>query len=203
MSDDEYLSDHASDIESYDGADDEENESLITPSDPNEGFDEDDDELEYEEDDADFNSEEEVDEDLEPEEEIIDLKSVSKYNKELIVVKPENMITSNVLTSYNMTEIVSIRATQIAKFNNCLVDVSDLTDPIKMAKRELMMRKCPLTLRRIVGEIKDPKTGELQSYVEFWDVNTMQFAVEYTDVWVYKKHNWRFDFLVFVFMAQA
>ena len=178
MSDDEYLSDHASDVESYD--DEEVEEIMTTPADPVEGFDEDeelDDEIE-ELDDPEHETEETgLDDDLS-----VDLKSVSKYNKEIIVVKPENRITGHVLTLYNMTEIISIRSTQIAQHNNCMVDITGLTDPIKMAKRELMMRKCPLILRRVIGDIKDPKTGEPQTYVEFWDVNTMQFATEYMDV---------------------
>ena len=181
MSDDEYLSDHASDVENYEGGvDDTDDNALVTPADPTEGFDEDE-ELDDEEVEEIDEEVEEID-DGEPDEDIVDLKSVSKYNKEVIVVKPENRITSHILTLYNMTEIISIRSTQIAQHNNCMVDITGLTDPIKMAKRELMMRRCPLVLRRVIGDVKDPRTGEMQTYVEFWDVNTMQFATEYTDV---------------------
>lgn len=119
------------------------------------------------------------DELLEEEEEELDLKTVSKFNREIIVSKPENRRTSNVLNRYETTELISIRATQIAEYNNCLVDTTGLDDPILMAKRELMQLKCPLILRRTIGEVKDKKTGNEKIYMEFWNPNEMTFAVRY------------------------
>jgi DNA-directed RNA polymerase subunit K/omega len=102
--------------------------------------------------------------------------------QEIIVIRPEERITSNVMSKYEMTEVVSQRATQIAMYNNCMVDITGLTDPIKMAKRELKMRMCPETLRRQVGELKDPKTGEVKVYYEMWCPNSMTFSMDYPDV---------------------
>lgn len=194
--DDRYISDNESDFSDYDddyiggveGEDDGDVELLVTPADPNEGVDEESD-IEYDASDDDTKVDDDDDsppkdpdeiEEYEDEEEI-DIKQVSNYNKEIIVVKPENRRTSHIISKYEMTEIVSIRATQISQHNNCMVDISDLDDPIKMAKRELMMRKTPLVLRRHVGDLRD-KDGNVQSYYEFWDPNEMAFATVYPDV---------------------
>lgn len=111
----------------------------------------------------------------------IDVSTVSKHNKEIIVVTPGLRRTSSVMSKFEMTENVSIRATEIAQYSNCMVDITGLDDPIKMAKRELMMRMSPLTLRRYVGERKNARGGS-DSYYEMWDPNEMTFAVTYTDV---------------------
>jgi DNA-directed RNA polymerase subunit K/omega len=100
----------------------------------------------------------------------------------VIVVKPEKRKTSHIMSLFEMTEYISIRATQISQYNNCMVDTTGLTDPIDMAKRELMMRKCPLVLRRHVGYRKNKLTGVAESYFEYWNPSNMQFAKEYPDV---------------------
>lgn len=128
---------------------------------------------------ADSNDEGEVTE-PEPEPEL-DIRSVSQYNKEIVIVRPENRVTPHVLNLFEMTEIVSIRATQIAQYANCMVDIKGLDDPIKMARRELMMRKCPLVLKRTLGERRDAD-GEVRTYAESWFPNEMTFAVTYSDV---------------------
>lgn len=114
-----------------------------------------------------------ADEDAEPE---FDIKTVSDYNKEVIIVREADRLTRNVLSVAEMTEIVSIRSVQIQEKNNCLVDITGLTDPRKMAQRELMERMCPLYLRRLVGD------DGSNSYYEVWNPNKMTFATVYTDV---------------------
>lgn len=114
-----------------------------------------------------------ADENAEPE---FDIKTVSDYNKEVIIVREADRLTRNVLSVAEMTEIVSIRSVQIQEKNNCLVDITGLTDPRKMAQRELMERMCPLYLRRLVGD-----DGTI-SYYEVWNPNKMTFAIVYTDV---------------------
>lgn len=198
--DNDYISDHESDFSTYSNEyeggkaeDTGDDDMLIAPADPDEVAEEsdneyfDDSDTEAKEDDEDAPTgepaEQEIEEEYEEEEpDFVDLKKVSNYNKEIIVVKPENRRTSHILSKYEMTELVSIRATQISQFNNCMVDITGLDDPIKMAKREISLRKSPLILRRHVGDLKDPKTGEIQSYYEYWDPNQMQFAVQYLDV---------------------
>lgn len=106
-----------------------------------------------------------------------DIRKISNHIKEIIIVKPENRITSNVMSKFEMTEYVSIRTAQIAEYNNCMVDITGLDDPVNMAKRELMQRKCPLMLRRSIGRrlIK----GEYVQHYEDWNPAEMTFAVIY------------------------
>lgn len=96
--------------------------------------------------------------------------------REVIVVAPHRRRTPNIISSFEMTELISIRATQISQFNNCMVD-TNYDCPIKQAKLELMMRKSPLKIIRDVGErIVD---GVLRPHVEHWYPNTMMFSVTY------------------------
>lgn len=104
-----------------------------------------------------------------------DIKSVSQYNSEINIVPAEDRQSRSVLSVSEITAIISIRAAQIQDKNNCLVDISGLTDPRKMAMRELMMRKCPLYVRRCVDG-----TGA-DSVYEIWDPNAMTFAITYNE----------------------
>lgn len=118
-------------------------------------------------------------EDVADESSDVDLKDVSKYNREIVIVHPDDRRTSDILSKFEMTEIISIRATQISQFNNAMVDIAGLTSPIDIAKRELMNRMCPLMLRRMVGELKNEKTGVLELYAEDWCPNDMIFSTTY------------------------
>jgi DNA-directed RNA polymerase subunit K/omega len=125
---------------------------------------------------------EQSDDEVDVVDEKIDLSKISDYNKEIVAVKPENHCTSNILSRYEMAEIISIRATQISQHNNCCVDITGLDNPTDMAKRELMMRMNPLVLRRHVGDLKNAKTGNVESYYEMKNPNEMQFSVTYNNV---------------------
>ncbi len=87
-------------------------------------------------------------------------------------VVPDHMRqTSNILSEFEQTELISIRSEQISRYNNPFVDCVGLSDPTSMAGRELSMRRSPLMISRIVGEIKaDMKRV---SVVEHWDPNLM------------------------------
>ncbi len=108
-----------------------------------------------------------------------DIRSISNHVKEIIIVRPENRMTSNVMSKYEMTEYCSIRAEQIAEYNNCMADITGLSDPVLMAKRELMQRRCPLMLRRAVGSRMI--RGELVAHYEDWNPAEMTFAVAYPE----------------------
>lgn len=110
-----------------------------------------------------------------------DIEIQSSTIKEIIIIANERRMTSNIMNQYEMTEYISIRCEQIAKYNNCMVDTTGLIDTISMAKRELMMRECPLTLRRHVGD-RISKSGVVTSYYEYWDPAQMIFAISYDDV---------------------
>lgn len=95
-----------------------------------------------------------------------------KYkHKKIIIIRPENRRTSHHMTQCEITEIISIRASQIAKKNQAFVDIENMTDPVKIATKELLSNMCPYILRRKVGEIVE--NGQIVEYIEFWDVNTM------------------------------
>jgi hypothetical protein len=114
----------------------------------------------------------------EPEPEIKDftvLEEETKYNREVFIVEPDKRQTSNILSTYERTEIKSIRGTQIAQFNNAMVDYGNLSDPVAIAELELNSRMCPLMLRRSLGEIKNPKTGQMELWAEDWNPNEMMF----------------------------
>lgn len=107
----------------------------------------------------------------------IDIEPVARVNKE-IIVKPENRRTTNMMSVYEMTECISIRTEQIAQHNDCFVSCADLDDPQKMAERELMAHKCPLRIRRFVGERVLPD-GSIANCYEDWSVTELAFAVDY------------------------
>jgi DNA-directed RNA polymerase subunit K/omega len=112
----------------------------------------------------------------------LDLSSVSSHNIEIIVVKRENHRTSDILSHFEMTELVGIRATQISQNGGCFTDTTGLTNPTDMAKRELMARQCPLVVRRYVGIRRNPATGLPAHYYEYKSPREMVFEVIYDDV---------------------
>lgn len=71
--------------------------------------------------------------------------------KHEIIVKSENRITSNMLSIYEFIELISIRASQIANGSYVFTDVNGYSDPIEMAKKELIDNKCPLYVKRAIG----------------------------------------------------
>jgi len=83
--------------------------------------------------------------------------------KRIKLVPYEKYKTSHQLTEYEMVEIVSLRASEIERGSPVFVDITGLTNPIDMAKKELYERKCPLILRRFVDTVN----------YEDWDINMM------------------------------
>jgi len=94
---------------------------------------------------------------------------------DVIVIKPEDRRTSHVLSKFEITSIISTRATQIAKYNNPMIAIGNLDDPAKIARAELEQRKVPLVLRRQVGEVKAGK--KVIKYFELWNPNEMTFTL--------------------------
>jgi DNA-directed RNA polymerase I, II, and III subunit RPABC2 len=91
-----------------------------------------------------------------------------EVRKEIIYVTPENSITSEIMTRYEYTEIISIRAKQIEDGGPCFTSIENLTDPIDMAEKEMRDRMCPLDITRMLSEY----VGEL------WHANEMGFTEE-------------------------
>lgn len=89
-----------------------------------------------------------------------DLDNESKVQ---FIVKGDDKITSNILTIYEITELIGIRATQISQGSPVFINIENISDPIEMAKKEIINNKCPLYIKRFIG---------LDKY-ELWDPNTM------------------------------
>ena len=84
------------------------------------------------------------------------------------IVPPDERITDNRLQKSEAAYIIAMRSEQIAKFAKSFTATSGLHDPVAIAFKELLDRRCPLTLRRAVG------TGPAgESLVEEWNVREM------------------------------
>ena len=100
---------------------------------------------------------------------IINIKESNKHEfkpnlqKEIFFLRPDQRVTSEIITKFELCRVISIRAKQIEKDNLVFTDVTGLTDPIKMAEKEINDRKCPLS---IVRKLND-------NLAEKWDVNEM------------------------------
>lgn len=92
---------------------------------------------------------------------------------EIIVVDPEERITSNIITDPEFTEATGIRAAQIEQGTPVFTDVTGLTDPIKMAHKEFYDRKNPLILERVIEQ------RGYTYYVEHWIVREMTYLSRY------------------------
>lgn len=84
-------------------------------------------------------------------------------HKNIIIVPPEYRKTSEIMTEYEFTEVISHRAKQIENGSPVFTDVGNETDPIKMAELEIKRKKCPLAIRRIHNGL----------VAEVWHVNEM------------------------------
>lgn len=88
---------------------------------------------------------------------------------EIVYKLPEDRITSEVMTKFELTEVISIRAKQIENdISVIFVDVENLTDPIEIAKKEIIEKKCPLSIVRMITD----------KIAEKWHVNEMAIPYE-------------------------
>lgn len=71
-------------------------------------------------------------------------------NKETIKdsYKTEDRITIPVLTKYERARLIGERAEQIARGSPPMVDVGELTDPVLIAEKELILKRIPLMIKR-------------------------------------------------------
>ena len=84
-------------------------------------------------------------------------------HKEIIIVADEKRKTSEIITKFEFTEVVSNRAKQIENGGKIFTDIGSLSNPIEMAELEIKMKKCPLSIRRMISS----------NLAEIWDVNEM------------------------------
>jgi DNA-directed RNA polymerase I, II, and III subunit RPABC2 len=90
-------------------------------------------------------------------------KYVNEAHKEIIVVPNQYRKTSEVITKFEYTDVTSNRAKQIENGSPIFTDIKDESDPIKMAEMEIRMKRCPLSVRRLISS----------NICEIWDVNDM------------------------------
>ena len=94
-------------------------------------------------------------------------KYENESHKEIIIVPPQHRLTSEILTKFEYTEVVSQRAKQIENGSPIFVEIGDEMDPIKIAEMEIKQKKCPLSIRRM----QNNTIGEI------WQVNEMGLPV--------------------------
>jgi len=118
--------------------------------------------------------EEDNDNDQEPDV-IIDEKQVLKERyeykpaliKEITFLHPNNRLTSECMTKFEYSEVISIRAKQIENGGICFTDIKNLTDPREMAIKEIADKQCPLTVIRMLTDVLG----------ERWNIN--ELAIPY------------------------
>ena len=74
-------------------------------------------------------------------------------------------ITEPILTKYEKARILGLRATQISKGAQPLVDVGDMKDALKIAEKEFNIGNIPLIIRRHMpdGSFEDWTLKELKN----------------------------------------
>ena len=84
-------------------------------------------------------------------------------NNDLVISKPEDRITSNIMTIYEFSYILAIRARHIDDGGPVYVDIEGLTTTRAMAMREIVQKKSPLSIMRKLSKNR----------AEIWAVNDL------------------------------
>jgi DNA-directed RNA polymerase subunit K/omega len=90
-------------------------------------------------------------------------KQKTKHINKIYIVDPKDFVCSDVLSCFEYAEIIGTRATQLNAGGKIYVEYGNLEDSDMIAKWELYNRKCPLDIKREVGD----------DHVEIWNPNTM------------------------------
>lgn len=83
------------------------------------------------------------------------------------VVRKEDRRMRPIMTPYMLAQTVSARVALLCTDPTVFCDVTGMTDPIKMAYKELFERKCPLIIECDVGN----------GYIEQWSPNEMEINI--------------------------
>mgnify|MGYP003950804221 CR=1 FL=1 len=106
----------------------------------------------------------------------IEQEDINNSNIDTIFVIPNNeRMTSEKLTSYEIAEIINFRAVNISQGGCVYTNVEGIDNPIDMAKKELIDRKCPLYIKRSVG------CNENGNLIEKWSPNECIFDLSLDD----------------------
>jgi DNA-directed RNA polymerase subunit K/omega len=90
-------------------------------------------------------------------------KYVNEIHREIVIIPSNYRKTSEIMTKFEFTEVISHRAKQIENGGKIYTDILDEGNPIKMAEMEIRMRRCPLAIRRLLSH----------NLAEIWEVNEM------------------------------
>lgn len=91
---------------------------------------------------------------------------VQASSQTLVIIPDNERITSNVLTTFEATRLVAVRAQQLAINGSTML--KKYSSPIDIAKQELFNRKIPLLVMRCIKV-----TPEGQKIVEIWNPREM------------------------------
>ncbi|CBH29170.1 BA71V-C147L (g6L) [African swine fever virus E75] len=86
---------------------------------------------------------------------------VQASSQTLVIIPDNERITSNVLTTFEATRLVAVRAQQLA-INGSTMLKKKYSSPIDIAKQELFNRKIPLLVMRCIKVT--PKVKKLLKY---------------------------------------
>lgn len=84
------------------------------------------------------------------------------------VVAPEDRVTDSRLQTAEASYIIAMRSEQISKHATCFTEGGAIHDPVVLAFKELLDRRCPFILRRQIGT-----TPGGEPIVEEWVVRDM------------------------------
>jgi DNA-directed RNA polymerase subunit K/omega len=84
-------------------------------------------------------------------------------HKEITIIPSQSRRTSDLITKYEYTEVISIRAKQIENGSKVFIDIKDMQNPIEIAENEVKQRQCPLSIRRMLSD----------KIAEIWEVNEL------------------------------
>jgi DNA-directed RNA polymerase subunit K/omega len=93
-------------------------------------------------------------------------RSGAEASRPVLVVAPDERMTSNVLQASETARVIGVRAEQVSRGSPYFGPTSD--DAITVARDELYAKRCPLILRRQVGVTPDGRR-----IVEDWDIREM------------------------------
>ena len=103
---------------------------------------------------------------------ITPINVLNKNDSALVIVVPnDERKCSDILSIFEISNIISTRAQQISNGSPIFV-VSKSINPIDIAKQELMENKCPLNLSRTV---KKSSSGNIT--IEIWNPNEMTKSI--------------------------
>lgn len=90
-------------------------------------------------------------------------KYKNESHREIYIVPKNKRRTSEVITQFELTDVISNRAKHIENGSPVYTPIGDESDPLIMAEMEIKMKKCPLSIRRMLTS----------NIAEIWEVNEM------------------------------